>query len=143
VYPKPDGKLTFDRLSSVFISNTNHAEDQPVHLTLKNASIPVDVNLAKYAGPEQRYCPAGVYEFVKTDAGPIGSSIAESAVNLVIGQRMAKKCPCAGATKERTASRSSEAPFSMANSRPADCNLDIDLADLLHFGTALCRWQRI
>jgi electron-transferring-flavoprotein dehydrogenase len=69
VYPKPDGKLTFDRLSSVFISNTNHAEDQPVHLTLKNASIPVDVNLAKYAGPEQRYCPAGVYEFVKTAAG--------------------------------------------------------------------------
>ncbi|BDT59739.1 dehydrogenase [Massilia varians] len=69
VYPKPDGKLTFDRLSSVFISNTNHAEDQPVHLTLKNPNIPVDVNLAKYAGPEQRYCPAGVYEFVKTDEG--------------------------------------------------------------------------
>ncbi|MYN10739.1 NAD(P)-binding protein [Massilia sp. FT127W] len=69
VYPKPDGKLTFDRLSSVFISNTNHAEDQPVHLTLKNASVPVDVNLAKYAGPEARYCPAGVYEFVKTDEG--------------------------------------------------------------------------
>jgi len=68
-YPKPDGKLTFDRLSSVFISNTNHAEDQPIHLTLKNPSIPVDVNLAKYAGPEQRYCPAGVYEFVKTDDG--------------------------------------------------------------------------
>ncbi|MCA1248770.1 electron transfer flavoprotein-ubiquinone oxidoreductase [Massilia sp. MS-15] len=69
VYPKPDGKLTFDRLSSVFISNTNHAEDQPIHLTLKNPGIPVDVNLAKYAGPEQRYCPAGVYEFVKTDEG--------------------------------------------------------------------------
>jgi electron-transferring-flavoprotein dehydrogenase len=69
VYPKPDGKLTFDRLSSVFISNTNHAEDQPVHLTLKNPAIPVEVNLAKYAGPEQRYCPAGVYEYVKTDAG--------------------------------------------------------------------------
>ncbi|MCC2958527.1 electron transfer flavoprotein-ubiquinone oxidoreductase [Massilia sp. IC2-477] len=68
-YPKPDGKLTFDRLSSVFISNTNHAEDQPIHLTLKNPSIPVDVNLAKYAGPEQRYCPAGVYEYVKTDEG--------------------------------------------------------------------------
>lgn len=68
-YPKPDGKLTFDRLSSVFISNTNHAEDQPVHLTLKNDSVPVDVNLAKYAGPESRYCPAGVYEFVKTDEG--------------------------------------------------------------------------
>jgi electron-transferring-flavoprotein dehydrogenase len=68
-YPKPDGKLTFDRLSSVFISNTNHAEDQPVHLTLKNPNVPVEVNLAKFAGPEQRYCPAGVYEFVKTDEG--------------------------------------------------------------------------
>jgi electron-transferring-flavoprotein dehydrogenase len=64
-YPKPDGKLTFDRMSSVFISNTNHSEDQPAHLTLKDASIPVQVNLAKYAGPEGRYCPAGVYEFVK------------------------------------------------------------------------------
>jgi len=69
VYPKPDGKLTFDRLSSVFISNTNHAEDQPVHLTLKNPAVPVEINLDKYAGPEQRYCPAGVYEFVKTDEG--------------------------------------------------------------------------
>ena len=66
-YPKPDGKLTFDRLSSVFISNTNHAEDQPVHLTLRDPSIPVGINLAKYAGPEARYCPAGVYEFVKND----------------------------------------------------------------------------
>jgi electron-transferring-flavoprotein dehydrogenase len=69
VYPKPDGKLTFDRLSSVFISNTNHAEEQPAHLTLKDASVPVNINLAKYAGPESRYCPAGVYEFVKNDAG--------------------------------------------------------------------------
>lgn len=68
-YPKPDGKLTFDRLSSVFISNTNHEENEPIHLTLKDASIPVSVNLAKYAGPEARYCPAGVYEFVKTDTG--------------------------------------------------------------------------
>ena len=68
-YPKPDGKLTFDRLSSVFISNTNHAEDQPIHLTLKDNSVPVQINLAKYAGPESRYCPAGVYEFVKTDEG--------------------------------------------------------------------------
>nr|WP_315482344.1 electron transfer flavoprotein-ubiquinone oxidoreductase [uncultured Undibacterium sp.] len=68
-YPKPDGKLTFDRLSSVFISNTNHAEDQPIHLTLKDASVPVNINLAKYAGPESRYCPAGVYEYVKTDEG--------------------------------------------------------------------------
>ena len=66
-YPKPDGKLTFDRLSSVFISNTNHAEDQPIHLTLKDPSVPVNVNLARYAGPEARYCPAGVYEFVKND----------------------------------------------------------------------------
>ncbi|MES2999492.1 MAG: electron transfer flavoprotein-ubiquinone oxidoreductase [Pseudomonadota bacterium] len=66
VYPKPDGKLTFDRLSSVFISGTNHAEDQPAHLTLKGGAVPVQVNLAKYAGPEARYCPAGVYEFVKS-----------------------------------------------------------------------------
>ena len=67
-YPKPDGKLTFDRLSSVFISNTNHSEDQPAHLTLKHASVPEAINLAKYAGPEQRYCPAGVYEFVDDTA---------------------------------------------------------------------------
>ncbi|MBK0053548.1 electron transfer flavoprotein-ubiquinone oxidoreductase [Stenotrophomonas sp. S39] len=63
-YPKPDGVLTFDRLSSVFLSSTNHDENQPSHLTLKDASIPVQVNLAEYAGPEARYCPAGVYEFV-------------------------------------------------------------------------------
>ncbi|TAL55160.1 electron transfer flavoprotein-ubiquinone oxidoreductase [Pandoraea sp.] len=68
-YPKPDGKLTFDRLSSVFISNTNHEENQPCHLTLKDTTVPVGVNLAEYAGPEQRYCPAGVYEFVKNDDG--------------------------------------------------------------------------
>jgi electron-transferring-flavoprotein dehydrogenase len=68
-YPKPDGKLTFDRLSSVFISNTNHAENQPAHLTLKDASVPVKLNLTRYAGPESRYCPAGVYEFVKNDDG--------------------------------------------------------------------------
>ena len=68
-YPKPDGVLTFDRLSSVFLSNTNHEEDQPVHLTLKDASIPVDVNLDLYGGPEQFYCPAGVYEFVEEQDG--------------------------------------------------------------------------
>ena len=67
VYPKPDGKLTFDRLSSVFISNTNHEEQQPAHLTLKDASVPVGINFSRYAGPEARYCPAGVYEFVKND----------------------------------------------------------------------------
>jgi electron-transferring-flavoprotein dehydrogenase len=69
-YPKPDGVLTFDRLSSVFISNTNHNEDQPPHLTLKDPSVPVEVNLARYAGPEARYCPAQVYEFVDADGGP-------------------------------------------------------------------------
>jgi len=69
VYPKPDGKLTFDRLSSVFLSNTNHEENQPPHLTLKDPSIPVAVNLARYAGPEARYCPAAVYEFVKSENG--------------------------------------------------------------------------
>jgi electron-transferring-flavoprotein dehydrogenase len=68
-YPKPDGQLTFDRLSSVFISNTNHEENQPAHLTLKDAGVPVAVNLARFAGPESRYCPAGVYEFVKNDDG--------------------------------------------------------------------------
>ena len=69
VYPKPDGKLTFDRLSSVFISNTNHEENQPLHLTLKDPSVPVKVNWQTYAGPESRYCPAAVYEFVENDDG--------------------------------------------------------------------------
>lgn len=64
-YPKPDGKISFDKLSSVFLSSTNHVENQPSHLTLKDVNVPVTVNLAQYAGPEQRYCPAGVYEFVK------------------------------------------------------------------------------
>jgi len=68
-YPKPDGQLTFDRLSSVYISNTNHEENQPAHLTLKDASVPVAVNLARYAGPESRYCPAAVYEYVKNADG--------------------------------------------------------------------------
>jgi electron-transferring-flavoprotein dehydrogenase len=66
-YPKPDGKISFDRNSSVFLSGTNHEENQPVHLTLKDASVPVNINLAKYAGPEFRYCPAGVYEFVNEE----------------------------------------------------------------------------
>jgi len=68
-YPKPDGVITFDRMSSVFISNTNHNEDQPVHLTLKDATVPVNVNLELYDAPEQRYCPAGVYEIVRDDNG--------------------------------------------------------------------------
>ena len=66
-YPKPDGKLSFDRLSSVFIASTNHEENQPSHLTLKDASVPVALNLARFAGPEARYCPAGVYEYVKDE----------------------------------------------------------------------------
>ena len=69
-YPKPDGVISFDRLSSVFLSNTNHEEDQPIHLTLKDASIPTAVNLPDYAGPEARYCPAGVYEFVEEGGAP-------------------------------------------------------------------------
>ncbi len=68
-YPKPDGVITFDRLSSVFVSNTNHEENQPAHLTLKDDRVPVAVNLAQYAGPESRYCPAGVYEFVPSEQG--------------------------------------------------------------------------
>jgi electron-transferring-flavoprotein dehydrogenase len=68
-YPKPDGKVSFDRLSSVFISNTNHEENQRVHLQLKDAAVPVGVNLALYDAPEQRYCPAGVYEIVRDASG--------------------------------------------------------------------------
>ncbi|MFN7194588.1 MAG: electron transfer flavoprotein-ubiquinone oxidoreductase, partial [Rhodospirillales bacterium] len=68
-YPKPDGKISFDRLSSVFLSNTNHEENQPAHLTLKDASVPVAYNLARYDAPEQRYCPAGVYEIVRDGSG--------------------------------------------------------------------------
>lgn len=69
-YPKPDGKITFDRLSSVFISNTNHEENQPSHLTLKDQDVPVAINLDVYAGPEQRYCPAGVYEYIEVAGKP-------------------------------------------------------------------------
>ena len=69
-YPKPDGKISFDKLSSVFLSNTNHEEDQPVHLVLKDPSIPIRVNLPEYDEPAQRYCPAGVYEVVQESSGP-------------------------------------------------------------------------
>jgi YbgC/YbaW family acyl-CoA thioester hydrolase len=68
-YPKPDGKLTFDMMSSLYLSGTMHEENQPIHLTLKNPDIPVNVNLATYAGPEARYCPAGVYEFLPAENG--------------------------------------------------------------------------
>jgi len=69
VYPKPDGVVSFDRLSSVFLSNTNHEEDQPVHLRLKDPAIAIEVNLTLYDAPEQRYCPAGVYEIVAGEGG--------------------------------------------------------------------------
>lgn len=68
-YPKPDGVFSFDKLSSVFLSNTNHEEDQPCHLTLKDAGVPIEINLAKYDEPAQRYCPAGVYEIVEGEEG--------------------------------------------------------------------------
>jgi electron-transferring-flavoprotein dehydrogenase len=70
VYPKPDGVISFDKLSSVFLSNTNHEEDQPVHLKLTDPSIPIRVNLPEYDEPAQRYCPAGVYEVVQDASGP-------------------------------------------------------------------------
>ena len=69
VYPKPDGVITFDRLSSVYLSNTNHEEDQPSHLTLKDDEVPIAINYKLYDSPEQRYCPAGVYEIVGEDVG--------------------------------------------------------------------------
>jgi len=69
-YPKPDGVISFDKLSSVFLSNTNHEEDQPVHLKLTDPTIPIRVNLPEYDEPAQRYCPAGVYEVVQDASGP-------------------------------------------------------------------------
>ena len=68
-YPKPDGKITFDKLSSVFLSSTNHEEDQPCHLKLADSNIPITQNLPLYDEPAQRYCPAGVYEVVKDESG--------------------------------------------------------------------------
>ncbi len=87
-YPKPDGVLSFDRLSSVFLSATNHEENQPAHLTLKDDSVPVSLNLAKYAGPEARYCPAGVYEYLDAAGNAIhvpaeGASLRINAQNCV------------------------------------------------------------
>jgi electron-transferring-flavoprotein dehydrogenase len=68
-YPKPDGVVSFDKPSSVFLSNTNHEENQPVHLKLNNSSVPVNFNLRLYDAPEQRFCPAGVYEIIADEEG--------------------------------------------------------------------------
>jgi electron-transferring-flavoprotein dehydrogenase len=68
-YPKPDGEVSFDKLSSVYLSGTNHEENQPVHLRLKNASVAIEINLKDYEAPEERYCPAGVYEIVRDEDG--------------------------------------------------------------------------
>lgn len=81
-YPKPDGKISFDLLSSVALSGTNHEHDQPAHLTLKDDSIPVSRNLAVFDGPEQRFCPAGVYEYIPLETGE-GSRLQINAQNCV------------------------------------------------------------
>jgi len=90
VYPKYDGQITFDKLSSVYLSNTNHEENQPVHLQLRDAAVPVDVNWRAYAGPEARYCPAGVYEFVP--AGAAASPAASNGVRLQINAQNCVHC---------------------------------------------------
>lgn len=82
-YPKPDGKLTFDKLSSVFISNTNHAEDQPCHLRLTDPTVPISKNLPIYAEPAQRFCPAGVYEVVADENTPEGARFVINSQNCV------------------------------------------------------------
>jgi electron-transferring-flavoprotein dehydrogenase len=89
--PKYDGVLTFDKLSSVFISNTSHEEDQPVHLQLRDPAVPVTINLARYDGPEQRYCPAGVYEFVEVEESA-SASAAGSAKRLQINAANCVHC---------------------------------------------------
>ena len=81
-YPKPDGQVSFDRLSSVFLSGTNHEENQPAHLTLKDAAVPVAVNLTYYAGPEARYCPAGVYEYLDSAGNPVSQATEGAALRI-------------------------------------------------------------
>jgi electron-transferring-flavoprotein dehydrogenase len=91
-YPKPDGKLTFDRLSSVFLSNTNHEEDQPVHLVLTDPAVPISVNLPEYGEPAQRYCPAGVYEIVRDSASSSESQKEGSQVRFQINAQNCVHC---------------------------------------------------
>lgn len=83
VYPKPDGKVSFDLLSSVALTGTNHEGDQPPHLTLKDDHIPVDYNLTLYEGPEQRFCPAGVYEYVPNEEAGGGLKLQINAQNCI------------------------------------------------------------
>jgi electron-transferring-flavoprotein dehydrogenase len=90
-YPKYDGTITFDKMSSVYLSNTNHVENQPVHLQLRNPALPVDVNLHVYDGPEARYCPAGVYEFVPDDAST-GNDVASGGAVQMRLQINAQNC---------------------------------------------------
>ncbi len=80
-YPKPDGVITFDKLSSVYLSNTNHEEDQPSHLKLRDDTIPIDFNLPNYDEPAQRYCPAGVYEIVEENGQPTFQISAQNCVH--------------------------------------------------------------
>ncbi len=82
-YPKPDGKISFDRLSNVFYSATNHAENQPCHLLLKDPAVAIDINLAKYDAPETRYCPAGVYEIVEDERADGGKALKINSQNCV------------------------------------------------------------
>ncbi|HKJ61929.1 MAG TPA: 4Fe-4S dicluster domain-containing protein, partial [Hyphomicrobiales bacterium] len=80
-YPRPDGELTFDRLSSVYLSGTNHEEDQPVHLVLKDPDVPLRINLPEYAEPAQRYCPAAVYEIVDVEGQKVFRINAQNCVH--------------------------------------------------------------
>ena len=113
-YPKPDGKLTFDRLSSVFISNTNHEENQPSHLQLKDPAVPITVNLALYDAPEQRYCPAGVYEIVR-DARRLESRGCRSTPRTASTAR-----PATSRTRRRTSTGS--CPRAAAGRTTPTCN---------------------
>ena len=91
-YPKPDGKISFDLLSSVALSGTNHDHDEPAHLTLKNDDVPLERNLAIFDGPEQRFCPAGVYEYVDDEESG-GRRLQINAQNCVHCKTCDIKCP--------------------------------------------------
>jgi hypothetical protein len=95
-YPKPDNKLSFELLTNLSRANTNHEEDQPPHLRIQDASIPVDVNLAVYDGPEQRFCPAGVYEFVDDASSTAGKRLqinaqARASVYVIVADALTRR----------------------------------------------------